>query len=127
MTVLGIVTYPDKRLRTVSEPVVKVDDDVRDLIYNMAETMYAASGVGLAANQVGVLQRIAVIDVDYPKGSPNLLVLVNPEIIVNEGQTTTEEGCLSFPNVCIDRMSFLKKTLIHNQMTKKKVDSCHRE
>lgn len=96
---LEIVTYPDDRLKTKALPVESVDDEVRRLVDEMAETMYTAPGIGLAANQVGVLKRIAVIDVDYPDGKPNLLVLINPEIVRREGEITWEEGCLSFPDV----------------------------
>ena len=96
---LEIVTYPDDRLKTKALPVESVDDEVRRLVDEMAETMYAAPGIGLAANQVGILKRIAVIDVEYPDGKPNLLVLINPEIVRREGEITWEEGCLSFPDV----------------------------
>jgi peptide deformylase len=64
--------------------------------------MYAAPGVGLAANQVGVLKRIAVVDVSHPDGEPDLLVLVNPEIVARDGQIDWEEGCLSFPGIQVD-------------------------
>ncbi|MDJ0766750.1 MAG: peptide deformylase [Myxococcota bacterium] len=96
---LDILTYPDERLRQRAEPVVEVTDAIRHLVDEMAATMYGAPGIGLAANQVGVLKRIAVIDVDYPDGEPNLLVLINPEITDRQGQITWEEGCLSFPDV----------------------------
>lgn len=96
---LEILTYPHEILKTRALPVEKVDDEVRRLVDEMAETMYAAPGIGLAANQVGVLKRIAVIDVDYPDGKPNLLVLINPEIVRRDGEIVWEEGCLSFPDV----------------------------
>ena len=96
---LEVLKYPDERLRTKAQPVDVVDDDVRRLIDQMAETMYAAPGIGLAANQVGVLQRVAVIDVSYPDGEPDLKVLVNPEIVERQGSIVWEEGCLSFPEV----------------------------
>ncbi len=99
MAKLNIVTYPSEHLRAESEYVTVFDDEVRKLIDDMAETMYAASGAGLAANQVGVQKRIAVIDVDYHRGEPNLIVIVNPEIGAREGEISTEEGCLSFPDV----------------------------
>ena len=96
---LDIIIYPDERLRIRAEPVEKVDDSIRALVDNMAETMYAAPGVGLAANQVGVAKQVVVIDVDYPDGEPNLLVLINPEITEKEGSVVWEEGCLSFPGI----------------------------
>lgn len=99
MAVLEIVTYPDERLKKPAEPVEVVDDEIRKIVDDMAETMYAAPGVGLAGNQVGVLKRIAVIDVDYPDGKPNLIVLINPEIVEKEGTLMWEEGCLSLPGI----------------------------
>ncbi len=96
---LEIIRYPDERLRTMAEPVAEVDDEIRRIVDDMAETMYAAPGIGLAGNQVGVLKRIAVIDVDYTDGSPNLIVLINPEIVAREGNVTWEEGCLSLPDL----------------------------
>lgn len=99
MALLDIVTFPDDRLRQRAEPVPEVDDEIRTLIDDMAETMYNAPGVGLAANQVGVLKRVVVIDVEYTEGKPNLLAFVNPEILSSEGKIVTEEGCLSLPEV----------------------------
>ena len=99
MTVREVLTYPDARLRSKALPVQMVDDEVRWLIDDMIETMYAASGIGLAANQVGVLKRIVVMDVSYPDGEPDIMVLINPEIVDREGEITWEEGCLSFPQV----------------------------
>jgi len=97
--ILDIIKYPDERLRAHAEPVSVVDEEIRKLVDDMAETMYAAPGIGLAANQVGVLKRIVVIDVDYPDSSPDLLVLINPEIVERQGKICWEEGCLSFPDV----------------------------
>ncbi|MBW2277387.1 MAG: peptide deformylase, partial [Deltaproteobacteria bacterium] len=81
MALMEIAVYPDEVLRKRAEPVDEVDDDVRQLIDDMAETMYTAPGVGLAANQVRVLKRVVVIDIDHPEGTPNLIVMVNPEIV----------------------------------------------
>lgn len=106
MTVLPIVICPDPRLKTVSKPVEKVDDETRRFMDEMLETMYASNGIGLAAIQVGVAKRILVMDLGkgssrYPNedgGKPNPLFLVNPEIIwASEEQSPYEEGCLSFP------------------------------
>jgi peptide deformylase len=99
MAILEIVVYPDERLHTKSVPVAEVNDGLRELIDDMAETMYVAPGIGLAANQVGVNQRVIVVDVEYSDGPPNLIALVNPEIVEREGKITWEEGCLSFPEV----------------------------
>jgi peptide deformylase len=102
MAQLEIAVYPDEVLRKRAEPVAEVDDEVRRLIDDMAETMYAAPGVGLAANQVGVLKRVLVVDVTHPEGQPNLIVMVNPEIVERSGEITWEEGCLSFPGINVD-------------------------
>ncbi len=95
MTRLTILEYPDPRLRTRAAPVARVDDSVRRLIDDMLETMYAAKGVGLAATQINVHQRILVADVSEQKDTP--LVLVNPEILSRAEVGTMQEGCLSVP------------------------------
>ena len=102
MAVLEIAVYPDEVLKKRALPVTEVDDEIRRLIDDMAETMYAAPGVGLAANQVGVLKRVLVIDVEHPDGNPNLIAMVNPEIIARADEISWEEGCLSFPGVNVD-------------------------
>jgi len=102
MALLEILTYPAGALKTASPPVEHVDDRIRRLIDDMAETMYAAPGVGLAANQVGVPARIAVVDVEHPEGRAGLIELVNPEIVERAGDLVWEEGCLSFPGVTVE-------------------------
>ena len=97
MTALEILRYPDPRLYKKAEPVAEVDDSVRALVRDMAETMYAAPGVGLAATQVNVHKRIVVIDASESRD--RLLVLINPEIVAREGVQYCEEGCLSVPGV----------------------------
>lgn len=97
MATLEILQYPDERLRRRAAPVEHVDERVRRLVDDMLETMYAAPGIGLAATQVGIEERVAVIDVSEHKDAP--LVLVNPEIVAREGTTESEEGCLSIPDV----------------------------
>ncbi len=97
MAILDILNYPDKRLRTVAKPVEQVDDSIRRLIDDMFETMYQAPGIGLAATQVDVHQRVIVIDVSEEKDSP--LVLINPEIIEQDGVEVCQEGCLSVPEI----------------------------
>jgi len=95
MAKLAILEFPDPRLRTRAEPVAKVDAGLRALIDDMFETMYAAPGIGLAATQVDVHQRLLVVDVSNDKTEP--YVLINPEIIDKSGQEVCEEGCLSVP------------------------------
>lgn len=97
MTILDILHYPDKRLRTVAKPVRKVDDTIRKLVEDMFETMYIAPGIGLAATQVDVHQQIIVIDVSEDKSQP--LCLINPKIIAKEGIESCDEGCLSVPDI----------------------------
>ena len=98
MALLDIIEYPDPRLRTVARPVTRFDDGLRRLIDDMAHTMYAAPGVGLAATQVDVHERLLVVDVSETKDQ--LHVLINPEIAwASEEQIECEEGCLSVPGV----------------------------
>jgi peptide deformylase len=98
MALLKIKTYPDDVLKRRSEPVEGVDEDIRRLIDDMAETMYAAPGIGLAAPQVGVSKRVIVVDVStMDEELPGLIPLVNPEITQSEGEIEFEEGCLSLP------------------------------
>jgi len=97
MAKLNILEFPDPRLRTVAAPVAAVDDEVRRLIDDMLETMYAAPGVGLAATQVDVHRRVLVADVSQDQDHP--LALVNPEILEREGTVEAEEGCLSVPGI----------------------------
>jgi peptide deformylase len=97
MAIRQILHYPDPRLRRLAEAVERVDDQIKALIDDMAETMYQAPGIGLAAPQVNVAKRIIVIDTSTTKSE--LLVLVNPEIIYRQGEQTLEEGCLSVPGI----------------------------
>src|SRR5690349_2414590 len=99
MALLEILEYPDPRLREVAKPVAKVTPEIKKLCEDMAETMYAAPGVGLAANQVGVLLRIFVIDVAGEDEPSELRVFINPDIYEKDGVQTWNEGCLSFPGV----------------------------
>jgi len=97
MAKLDILKFPDERLRTQAKPVDKVDDSIRQLVDDMFETMYEAPGIGLAATQVNVHERVIVIDVSQEKDQP--LCLINPEIIASDGVEECEEGCLSVPGV----------------------------
>jgi peptide deformylase len=94
---LDILRYPDSRLHTVAKPVQAVDARIQKLVDDMAETMYAAPGIGLAATQVDVHQRVIVIDISETRDQ--LLVLINPEILSAEGTEEREEGCLSVPGI----------------------------
>lgn len=92
-----ILTYPDPELKRKSAPVTVITDSVRELIRDMAETMYDAPGVGLAAPQIGVHQRVIVIDISPREEPPDLIVAINPVIVYAEGDSYEEEGCLSVP------------------------------
>lgn len=92
-----IVKYGDPVLEKTSEPITKFDDDLRKLIADMFESMYAAHGVGLAAPQIGISKRIAVVDVTFKEDPEARLVLINPEIVDKEGRQRGTEGCLSLP------------------------------
>ena len=98
MTVLDILHYPDPRLHEVARPVVVVDERIRNLVRDMAQTMYAAPGIGLAATQVKVRERVVVIDIS--EEGDELRVFINPEILArSEDCKLFEEGCLSVPGV----------------------------
>ena len=97
MATLPILKYPDPILKKKSRPVLKIDSAIRQLVQDMAETMYAAPGVGLAAPQVGCSLRLAVVDISPADQPKNLVVLINPEVIAAEGECSWEEGCLSIP------------------------------
>lgn len=97
MALLPILRYPDPRLHKKAAPVQKVDESIRKLIADMAETMYEAPGIGLAATQVDVHKRVIVIDVSEDKSS--LLAFINPEILERSGEQVCEEGCLSVPGI----------------------------
>ncbi|HEY1078499.1 MAG TPA: peptide deformylase, partial [Bdellovibrio sp.] len=111
--IMKILTFPDPKLREVSKPVEQFGAEMKKLSEDMIETMYDANGIGLAAPQVGVLQRMVVIDTrpkdekgrrykyeemtELEKAVPQPLILINPEIVKGEGKTTFDEGCLSIP------------------------------
>jgi len=97
MAILNILHYPDERLHTVATPVAEVNAEIRQLAADMAETMYAAPGIGLAATQVDVHKQLIVIDISEERNS--LQVFINPEIVTVEGKKEHEEGCLSVPGI----------------------------
>jgi peptide deformylase len=99
MAIRTILHYPDPKLRRKALPVERVTPEIERLIDDMAETMYAAPGVGLAATQIGELHRLFLIDIAGEDEPSNLLVFINPELVRTEGDQTWEEGCLSFPGV----------------------------
>jgi len=100
MNVLKIVEYPDPILKTSTERVTEVDEAIHRLIDDMFTTMYHASGVGLAANQIGISKRLFVMDMTKDKAVP--MVFVNPKIIEQSGEICYQEGCLSFPGLYVD-------------------------
>lgn len=100
MAIRPILHYPDKRLRNPGKPVTDFGDELQQLIEDMAETMYAAPGVGLAAPQIGESLRLFIIDTATDEDEPSdLRVFINPEIVKLDGEVLFEEGCLSFPGV----------------------------
>ncbi len=97
--ILTILHYPDPRLREKGQPIREITPEIQKLADDMAETMYAAPGVGLAATQIGVPVRLFVIDLAGEDEPSRLVTFINPEILEREGSRTWEEGCLSFPDV----------------------------
>jgi len=102
MAILPIVLYPDPVLLKPAAKVAAVDDQIRRLVRDMTETMYAAPGIGLAANQVGVSLRICIVDVTAGERPDSLVVFINPEVTQIEGSEVGEEGCLSFPEITLE-------------------------
>jgi peptide deformylase len=109
MALLPILHYPDPRLHKVASPVTVVDERIRKLINDMAETMYAAPGVGLAATQVDVHERVLIIDISDTRDE--LQAFVNPEIIARSGEAENEEGCLSVPGI-YDRVTRAERVTV---------------
>ncbi|MES2366070.1 MAG: peptide deformylase [Pseudomonadota bacterium] len=97
MALLNIIHYPDRRLHTVAKPVAQVDERIRKLVTDMAQTMYAAPGIGLAATQVDVHQQVIVIDISETRD--DLRVFINPKLLRADGSAVHEEGCLSVPGI----------------------------
>lgn len=109
MAILDILHYPDARLHTVAKPVAKVDARIQTLIDDMAETMYAAPGIGLAATQVNVHERVVVMDIT--ETHDELRVFINPELIETSGRAEGEEGCLSVPGI-FDKVERAEKVTV---------------
>lgn len=118
MALLDIVEYPDPFLQTVAKPVENIDDELKTLVNDMAETMYAAPGVGLAAIQVGVDKALVVIDISDPEvPEKDLKVLINPKVTSMEGEILSEgEGCLSFPDFRADVTRAQKVTVEYTDL-----------
>ena len=95
MAVLQVLHFPDERLRTVAKPVDNITPEIQQLVTDMLDTMYDENGVGLAATQIDVHQRVVVIDISEERNEP--MVFINPEITARSGETSYEEGCLSVP------------------------------
>jgi peptide deformylase len=112
MALLPILRFPDPRLKKIAAPVTNIDDTVRRLIADMAETMYEAPGIGLAATQVDVHERIVVIDVSEDKS--RLLALINPRLENCQGQQEGEEGCLSVPGI-YEKVERAERVTVHYQ------------
>jgi peptide deformylase len=112
MAIRTILEFPDPRLRNRAQPVLRFDAALSSLIDDLLETMYAAPGIGLAATQVDVHQRVLVIDISEERNQP--LVLVNPEILAREGEASSEEGCLSVPGV-FDEVRRASKIRVRSQ------------
>ncbi len=123
MALLPILHYPDPRLHKVAAPVKRVDDKIRKIIKDMADTMYAAPGIGLAATQVDVHLRIIVIDISETRDQ--LQVFINPEIISAEGEAECEEGCLSVPGIFekVTRAAKVKVSALDEHGSKRQLEA----
>jgi peptide deformylase len=111
MAIRSILHYPDPRLREKAVPVAQITPAIQKLVDDMAETMYAAPGVGLAATQIGEAHRVFLIDIAAEDEPSNLHVFINPEIVTREGECLAPEGCLSFPGISEDIKRAAKVTV----------------
>ncbi len=112
MPLLPILRYPDPRLKQIATRVENIDDSIRCLARDMAETMYEAPGIGLAATQVNVLKQVIVVDAS--ETGDRLLVLINPELLESEGLQVSEEGCLSVPGI-FDKVERAERVVVGYQ------------
>ena len=111
MAIRSILHYPDPRLREKGAPIERITPEIQKLVDDMAETMYAAPGVGLAATQIGERHRVFLIDIAAEDEPSNLHVFINPEIVKREGEACGPEGCLSFPGISEDIKRAAKVTV----------------
>jgi len=111
MAILEILKYPHPLLKKSCEDVEEINGETKRVIQDMIETMYAAEGVGLAASQVGISQRIIVVDVSPVDAQQNLFAMINPEIVSEEGEVEHEEGCLSVPD-CVEKVKRKEKVRV---------------
>jgi peptide deformylase len=111
MAIRSILHYPDPRLRQKGAPIASITPEIRRLVDDMAETMYAAPGVGLAATQIGEAHRIFLVDIAGEDEPSKLHVFINPEIVKTEGEQCAPEGCLSFPGITEDLKRASKLTV----------------
>jgi peptide deformylase len=114
MTIRAILTYPNPLLRQKAHPVVTFDTALQQLVDDMAETMYDAPGIGLAATQIGDPKQLIVVDISKDKGEKDFMPLINPKIISSEGHQIDEEGCLSVPELTANVKRF-KKIIVSYQ------------
>jgi peptide deformylase len=124
MSILPILCYPDPRLHTVAKPVAKVDDRIRQLVQDMYATMYDAQGVGLAATQVNVHERVVVVDVSEGRDEP--FALINPELLwASEETQLGEEGCLSVPGIYdgVERSTSIKVTALDGEGRSRSIEA----
>jgi len=114
MAALEILKFPHPILRKKSEAVNQIDEEVKNLIYNMRETMYEAGGIGLAACQVGIPRRVIVLDVSPIDPQHGFFALINPDVISDEGEIDHEEGCLSVPD-CLEKVKRKEKVCVRGR------------
>lgn len=124
MAILPILCYPDPRLSKVAQPVAQVDERIQTLVQNMLETMYDAQGIGLAATQIDVHERVVVIDVSEERNTP--LVLINPEIVwASDDKQVGDEGCLSVPGIYdgVERSTSVKVRAMDEHGKEREIDA----
>lgn len=123
MAQLTILHYPDPRLRIKAKPVAEVDERIRTLVADMQETMYEASGIGLAATQVNVHERLLVLDISEERDQP--LCFINPQILHSEGEVSYEEGCLSVPDIfeTVSRAEFIRVAALNEKGERFEMDA----
>jgi peptide deformylase len=123
MAILKILEFPDPRLRTKATPVEVVDDDLRNFISDMFETMYSAPGIGLAATQVNFHKRLLITDVSVDKDKPH--VLINPRIVEKDGVIATDEGCLSVPGYYeeVERAEHIKVQFLDREGAERELEA----